>query len=143
MTTRGERGAVTVEFVLLLPVLLLLAGIVIAGARLEWARSGVEQLAASAARQASLARTSSLAQSSAQDLVRSDAAASGLTCLAGAPALALDTSGFAVPVGQPARVTARVTCGVRLADVLVPGIPGSISVEATATSTLDRYRGRG
>ena len=44
MTTRGERGAVTVEFVLLLPVLLLLAGIVIAGARLEWARSGVEQL---------------------------------------------------------------------------------------------------
>lgn len=139
--TRQQRGSATVEFVIVLPVLLLIAGSVIAGGRAWLAHAGVEQLAESAARQASISRTADQARASAIELVRRDAAASGLPCLGGV-AVSVDTSGFAVPVGQPARVNATVQCRVGLSDLLLPGIPGTVDASASATSVLDRYRAR-
>lgn len=139
---RSERGSITVEFVLILPLLLLLMAGVVGGARVWWARSTVTQLAGSAARQASITRTEGEARVKAIDLVKSDAAASGLRCVGGPPGVQLDTAGFSLPVGSPAVITAVVTCEVSLSDVLLPGFPGSLTVAATATSTLDRYRGR-
>jgi len=139
----GERGAVATEFVLIVPVLMLLLAVVVGGARVWWAKTGVQQLAASAARQASIARAPGEAQAKASALVAQDAAASGLTCAGGGPTMQLDTSGFGVPVGQTATVTASIRCAVPLSDVLLPGLPGSLEVGATATSTLDRYRARG
>ena len=57
--------------------------------------------------------------------------------------VALDVAGFAVPVGLPAQVMATVTCVVALADLALPGFPGSRTVTATAVSPLDTYRERG
>lgn len=139
--TRRQRGSATVEFVVVLPVLLLIAGSVIAGGRAWLAHAGVEQLAESAARQASISRTADQAQSSALELVRRDAAAGGLPCMGGVE-VSVDTSGFAVPVGQPASVSATVRCRVGLSDLLLPGIPGTVDASASATSVLDRYRAR-
>lgn len=139
----AERGAVATEFVLLVPVLMLLLAVVVGGARIWWAKTSVHQLAASAARQASIARTAGDAQAKASALVAQDAAASGLDCGGGGPALSLDTSGFGAPVGEAATVMASVSCAVPLSDVLLPGVPGSFEVDATAASTLDRYRARG
>ena len=138
---RGERGAAAVEFVLVLPMLLLIVGLVVAGGRIAHARALVQQVADSAARTASLARDASSAQARAAQLAAADARAAGLTC-AGGVRVRVDTAGFAIPVGQPASVTSRVTCSLTLSDLLVPGLPGSLALEAGAVSVRDRYRGR-
>lgn len=144
MSGRDQRGSTTVEFVLLLPVLVLLIGVVVAGARVWWARSSVQQLATSSARQASISRTAGDAIDGAKQLVRDDARTSGLRCAGGGPpTLDVDVSGFAVPVGQPATVRTHLACAVPLADLTLPFVGGSLTVEADAVSTLDRYRGRG
>ncbi|HOU91189.1 MAG TPA: TadE/TadG family type IV pilus assembly protein [Polyangiaceae bacterium] len=132
----------TVEFVLLLPLLMLLMGVVIAGARVWWARATVTQLADSAARQASISRTAGQAQTSAAQLVRGDAEQTGVRCVT-EPTLTLDTSGFGVPIGRAAEVRARVECAVPLSDVILPGLPGSLLVSGEAVSPLDRFRARG
>ena len=75
-------------------------------------------------------------------MVRDDATQQGLNCAGGVQVL-VDATGFSVPVGQPAQAGVTVTCTVSLNDVVVPGIPGAITVQAAAWSTLDRYRGRG
>ena len=54
----------------------------------------------------------------------------------------VDTAGFDAPVGTPAQVTATVACVVNLADLSLPGVPGTRTVTATATSPIDTYRER-
>jgi hypothetical protein len=56
--------------------------------------------------------------------------------------VAVDTSGFAVRLGQPASVTVEVSCRVRLADLALPGVPGRRILTGRAVSPLDPYRGR-
>lgn len=127
--------------VVLVPALLLFIGLVVGGARVWWAQTSVQAMADSGARQASISRTPAQASSTAEALVRRDAAASALACTGGL-GVRIDTAGFRVPVGQPATAGASVTCTVRLSDLLVPGFPGTYTVDASARSTLDRYRGR-
>ena len=54
----------------------------------------------------------------------------------------VDTAGFTAPVGAPAQVTARVSCVVALADLAVPGLPGTKTLRASFASPLDSYRER-
>nr|WP_300150048.1 TadE/TadG family type IV pilus assembly protein [Propionicimonas sp.] len=138
--TRGQTGAVAVEFAMLVPVLVLLVGLVVGGARTWLARSAVEQAAAAAARGASQARTPAQAQRTAAHLASAQAAVGGLRC--DRWALDVDARVLAGPPGQPGEVAATVTCEVPLADVLVPGWPGAITVQCRATAVVDRYRGR-
>jgi len=63
----------------------------------------------------------------------------GLDC---SPAVTVNTAGFGVPVGQPAQVSATVTCTVPLGDLIVPGMPGSRTLRAFFTSPLDPFRAR-
>lgn len=135
------RGAVAVEFAVLIPALVLLLGLVIGGGRLAHARHTVQQLADSGARAASLARTAAAARTDAELVLTSDAADADLTCQGG-PTATVDVSGFSVPVGQPAVVTVSVDCQVALADLGMPGLPGVWTVEASSESPLDRYRSR-
>ncbi|MGC3955232.1 MAG: pilus assembly protein [Propionicimonas sp.] len=138
--TTDERGAAAVELALIVPVLVLLFGIVVGGARVWLARTGVEQLAAGAARAGSLARTPSEAVAAAESLVREQATAEGLRCVE----LGVDVAAGALasPPGTPARIEVRVTCAVELSDVIVPGWPGRLTVAAQAWSVVDTYRGR-
>lgn len=136
---RDERGAAAVELALIFPVLVLLLGVVVGGARVWLARSAVEQLAAGGARAASLERTPREAVAAAEKLVRSHTS-SGLRCAE--LGVDVDAAGLAKPVGTPAEVTVQVTCTVGLGDVLVPGWPGTLAVQAAATSAVDTYRGR-
>ncbi|QLQ14411.1 MAG: pilus assembly protein [Micropruina sp.] len=139
--TRDQQGAAATEFALLVPVLVLLVGLVVGGARVWFARASVEQLAASSARAASVERTAGEAITGARRVASQQAAASGLRCTT----LSVDVSadGFSVPVGTPASVGVRVRCAVPLSDVFVPGWPGVLALEAVSESALDRYRGRG
>lgn len=140
-TRAGQRGAVAVEFAMTVPVLVLLFGLVVGGARTWLARGSVEQAASAAARGASLARTPGEAHRLAHDLAAAQAAVGGLRC--DRWGVEVDVSALAVPAGRAAEIRATVTCAVPLADVLVPGWPGSVEVRAVAGSVVDRYRGRG
>jgi hypothetical protein len=64
----------------------------------------------------------------------------GLKC--DSRSVAIGTAAFAAPPGTPASITSTVTCVVPFADVLLPKMPGSITVTATGTSALDTYRSR-
>ena len=138
--TGRQRGAVAVEFAMAVPVLVLLMGVVVGGARTWLARTTVEQAASAAARGASQARTPAEARHTAHDLAAAQAAVGSLRC--DRFTVVVDATALATSPGLPGRVAATVTCAVPLADVLVPGWPGSVEVRATATAVVDRYRGR-
>lgn len=139
--SRGGRdaGNAALELVILAPVLLFLIGLIIAAGRIAVAQGSVAAAARDAARQASIARTPQAARSAALGSARSVLAAEGLDC---SPTVRLNVSGFAVPVGQPASVSATVSCEVRLSDLLLPGVPGGKLLTATFVSPLDPYRAR-
>ncbi len=131
----------TLELAVLAPALLVLVSLVILAGRLEVASGVVEQAAAAAARSASLARDPATAQQDATAVARTELAARGLRCTG--VRVDLDLHGFAVPVGQPAQVAARVTCTLSLSGLgPVPGLPGTKTLTARAVSVLDEYRAR-
>ncbi len=138
---RGDDGSASLEFVVLAPALIALLGLMVMAGRVAVASNSVAAAADEAARSASISRTAAGARSAAQDGARRSLAQQDLEC--SSVRVDVDTGGFAVPVGLPAQVRATVTCVVRLADLALPGLPGSRTVTATAVSPLDTYRERG
>jgi Flp pilus assembly protein TadG len=136
----GERGSTTLELVVWAPGLLLIVALLTVAGRVNGANAAVEQAATDAARTASIARSSGAAQRAAATSAQATLAGQGLQCTA--TTVTVDTSGFAAPPGQPATVTATVSCPVRLADLAVPGLPGTRTVTHTAASSLDTFRER-
>lgn len=136
-----ERGgAVAIETLLIISSVVLVLMLITAGYRIAMAGNAVENVAGAAARAASIARTAGQAQNEARSVANATLATSGLAC---APSsVNVDTSGFGVPVGQPASIRVTVSCRAPLNDLLVPGLGGSRLLEASAVSPLDTYRAR-
>jgi Flp pilus assembly protein TadG len=138
--SRADTGNAALELVILAPILLALLSVVIAAGRTTVAQGSVDAAARDAARQASIALTPSAAQTAGLVSARAALARDGLDC---SPAVVIDTSQFSsVPVGQPAAVTAVVSCAVPLANLALPGLPGTALLRASFTSPLDTYRSR-
>lgn len=137
--TRGEAGDASLELVILAPAVFAILALVIAAGRTSIADGAVAAAARDAARQASLARTPGAAQAAALASASAALRQDGLDC---SPHVTVSTAGFSVPVGQPATVSAAVTCTVSLSDLLVPGMPGSRTLRASFASPLDPFRGR-
>lgn len=137
---RGERGSAAVELVLVVPALVLVLGLLVAGGRLWFARATVVEASESAARAASLARTAGEARDAGRRAGHRVLDTDGLRC-AGL-AVTVDVGGFGVPVGTPATVRSTVTCQVPFADLTLPGMPGSITVRSDGGASLDTYRAR-
>ena len=135
---RGDRGSVSLELAILAPAILLLLGALVFAGRVQTSSAAVEQAARAAARDASIARTA--------DVARSTALASAQRELAGShcasSAVAVDTAGFAAAVGTSAVIAVTVTCTISLADLAIPGLPGSHTLTGRATSPIDSYRSR-
>lgn len=136
---RADNGNAALELVILAPVLLGLLGLVIAAGRTTIAQGSVDAAARDAARQASISLTPAVAQGAAQASARAALQQDGLDC---APVVVVDTSQFATPPGEPATVTATVSCTVSLSSLALPGLPGSARLRASFTSPLDIYRSR-
>ncbi|NTW38829.1 MAG: pilus assembly protein TadE [Cellulomonadaceae bacterium] len=136
--TPDERGSTTLELAILAPALILLLGLLVFAGRIQVAASAVEHAARSAARDASLARTTDAARTAAASAADRELADS--RCVS--TSVSTDTAGFATSVGADASVTVSVTCTVSIADLAVPGLPGTRTMTATARSPLDRYRSR-
>jgi Flp pilus assembly protein TadG len=134
-----EKGDAALELIVLAPVLLALIALIIAAGRISIARGSVAAAARDAARQASLARSPGAARIAAEVSAQAALRQDGLDCV---PTVFVDTTDFGAPLGQPAQVSAIVTCQVPLADLVVPGLPGSVTLRYTFTSPLDPYRGR-
>lgn len=137
---RQDRGSASIEAAVGVPALLLFIALIIGAGRVAIAHQAVEAAAAEAARSATIERTRADAAHAAEAAATATLANQQLRCLS--TQIVVDTTGFTVAVGTPASVTATVTCVVDLADVSVPGLPGSLTISATVSSPLDTYRGR-
>lgn len=137
---RDDRGSVTLELAILAPALLLVLGALILAGRVQVAGGAVEQAARSAAREASLARTPDQAREAAVAAADRELAAAGIDCAT--TAVTVDVTGFRAPVGQDAIVRVSVECSVSMADLAIPGFPGSRTMNADGVSPLDRFRSR-
>lgn len=136
---RHERGSSTIELAVLTPAVILMLGLVIMAGRVALAKQAVDTVAYDAARAASIARDAADARSSARTAAQYSLTNNHLSC---APNTVIDTSGFNRPPGQPATVTVAISCTVKLSDLALPGVPGTLTITRTATSPLDTFRER-
>ena len=141
MRRRREAGSAAIEAAVGLPAFMLFIALVILAGRLAITTQAVQASASEAARVASIARTQGAATSGATTAATSSLANQNLRCVRST--VTVDTAGFDAPVGTPARVTATVACVVSVADLSLPGVPGTRTVSATASSPIDTYRERG
>ena len=138
---RDERGSAGIEAAIGLPAFALFVGLIIFGGRTATTHSAVESAATDAARSASIARTSTEAKHDAATAARASLANQDIHCLR--VSVVVDVADFSKPVGVPGSVTATVECLLDLADLSVPGVPGSRLIKATVNSPLDTWRERG
>ena len=135
-----ETGSIPLERAILAPAGLLIISVVIFAGRVALAHQSLDGAAASAAREASISRTQPAANSAATAAAAQTLTQQGLDCAT--TSVSVDTTGFASPAGTPATISATVTCVVPLADLAIPGIPGSMTITGNASSPLDTYRER-
>ncbi|MET7930861.1 TadE family protein [Streptomyces sp. NPDC005349] len=140
-STPQDRGSAAIEAAIILPSLLVFLCLAIAGGRLVMSGSKVDAAAQDAAREASIHRTAASAQDAARAAATESLADQGITCASSS--ITINASGLNVPIGQVATVSATVSCTVDLSDLLLPGAPGSRTMQSTATSVVDQYRQKG
>lgn len=138
---RDEQGSATVEAVVGIPAFVLFVGLIIFGGRTATTHAAVESAAADAARSASIARSAGTAKDEAESAARASLSNQDVNCLR--ITVTVDVSDFAKPIGEPGAVSATVECLLDLADLSVPGVPGSRRINASVSSPLDVWKERG
>lgn len=133
-----DAGSTTLEVAILTPALILVLGAMIVVGRVQLAAGAVEHAAAVAAREASLARTTSVATAAAQSAVDRELAATDCS----ASSVTVDATGLSAPIGQPATVSVTVRCDIDLSDLAIPVLPGTRTLTGSAISSVDTWRQR-
>lgn len=129
---RGDQGSITVELVILAPLVgILLAGVVLVG-RVQSARADLEGVARAAARDLSLARD----PDAATEQVEADAAAA---LRVGSPTCRTMAFEAAITASD---VSVTVACVVDLQAASVLPVPATITLDASAREIIDVYRER-
>jgi Flp pilus assembly protein TadG len=134
LRSRSQRGAVGVEMVIVVPVVMLLLELGVAGGRHAQAQSLADSAAYGAARAASLAADPAQAMTAATDAAAASLAQAGSACTSWTVNPQL--GGFQ-PGGS---VTVDVTCQVSFSDLTLLPLPGSVGVTGHAVSPIDEYR---
>ena len=137
---RPERGSAALEAAIGVPAFMLFVALIVLAGRVAITTQAVDSAATASARTASIARTAGDANATARTAAASSLADQNLHCVS--TTVTLDTTGFSAPLGTPATVTATVRCVVNLTDLALPGVPGTKTVTATATSPVDTFRER-
>jgi hypothetical protein len=120
--------------------MLLFIGLLVVGGRLALAGNAVQSAAYAAAREATLARTAATAQSAGENAANFSLNSNGVTCID--RIVQVNTLGFNQALGTTGTVEATLTCRVNLSDSGLPGLPGSVELERSASSPVDPYRQR-
>ena len=131
---RDDSGRTTLEVVVLGPLLILLLLFTVYCGRIVTAKLDVSSAARSAARAASLARTTDAAHQQATDAATGTLSAHSRTC--GDPQITIDTTDLR-PGGS---VTVSVTCTVPVGDLFLSAV-GDKRMTASSTSPIDAFRG--
>jgi hypothetical protein len=134
----GDRGVVTTELVIVMPVLICFLFMVIAAGRLTDARSDVVGAAGDAARVASLQRSAAAARVQAQAAATDTVSGENLNCRGG-PQVETEF----LPSGQferGATVHVEVTCTVDTRDLTFIGLPLSVTLFEEAWEPIDAHR---
>jgi Flp pilus assembly protein TadG len=131
---RGEQGQAIAELVIVAPVLLLVVVLMVGIGRIDSAQGDVQAAARAGVQAAVVQADPNDAQLQATSVADSTLAGAGLTCES--PQVATDVSDF-TPGGW---VSVNVTCVTSLADVTVPGLPGSKTLTATSRAHIDPFR---
>ena len=127
----AERGTMSIEMVVLVPVLLLITMVAVAGGRIVSAQGMVEAASRDAARAASMERSVGAASTAAnRSLSQADTA--NASCSAG-----VDVGGFR----RGGAVTVSVSCRVKLSDLGLVFLPGTTVVKAESSAPVDQWRG--
>ncbi len=134
---KDDRGSLTVELVLLTPALLIVVLTIVAFGRVSESRQQVAEAAGAGADAAAVGSDAPRAVSGAELDARAEVAGHLHTC--GNPQIDTDTSHF-YPGGF---VTVTVICHIALSDLLVPGMPGSTTIQASSTAPIDPFRAVG
>ena len=58
------------------------------------------------------------------------------------PTVSVDAAALLNAPGVDGEASVRVQCQVPLADLLVPGLPGAVTIDREATSPVDTFRER-
>ncbi|MGC5224518.1 pilus assembly protein [Micromonospora sp. DT81.3] len=135
-----DRGSSGLEIVILAPAFVAILVLLAAGGRLALAGNAVESAASAAAREASLARSSSSAQTAAEAMARTSMTQAGVNCQT--LSVVIDSSGLNAPIGTTGTVGATVTCTVALNAAAMIGLPGTRDLTGAAISPVDAYRER-
>lgn len=130
---RDDRGTMTVELVLLTPLLFALLAFLVGLGRAADARGQLTGAVRDAARAASLAPTPAAAATAARETALADLQGAALHCRN--PQITTDTALF-TPGGQ---VSVTIRCTLDLAQLVVSGLPGHSTLSATSTAPLDTY----
>jgi Flp pilus assembly protein TadG len=124
----------TVELVLLAPAVVLFALVAVGLGRIEQARQELADAAHAGAEAASVVASPAQAAIAAADAAKPAVAGQAHVCAE--PAIETDSSSF----GPPGRVQVTVACRVALSDLLLPGLPGTVLLQATQGAPVDPYR---
>jgi len=136
---RGERGGAAVEIVVVAPLLILMLFFVVGLGRLGTAREAVDGAARDGAREASIARDTNDAITTAQQVATDTLAEKKVSC--SNPNVDVQ---FAPKPGQltaGGTVKVVVDCTVQNGDVAFPGMPGTKTMRGESTAVVDTYRG--
>jgi TadE-like protein len=134
----GDRGVVTTELVIVMPVLICFLFLVIAAGRLTDAKSDVVGAASDAARVASLQQSADAARTQAQAAATDTVSGENLNCKDGPQ---VDTE--FLPSGEferGATVHVEVTCTVNTRDLTFIGLPLSVTLFEEAWEPIDAHR---
>ena len=134
----GDRGVVTTELVIVMPVLICFLFMVIAAGRLTDASSDVVGAAGDAARVASLQQSAAAARVQAQAAATDTVSGENLNCKGG-PQVETEF----LPRGQferGATVHVEVTCTVDTRDLTFIGLPLSVTLFEEAWEPIDAHR---
>lgn len=137
----GDRGSVTLEWVLWAPVILLVISFGLIGSRAVAAQQTVASAANVAARAATLEGDASSGQQAAIDATQIALGNASFACAS--TDVQVDASQLNLPLGQTGLVTVTVTCVADFSSIALPGLPGSATLTATASSPIDAYTERG
>jgi Flp pilus assembly protein TadG len=135
---RGDDGAISIEFVIVTPMIFLIFALVYVFGRVAWANGNLDSATRDAARVASQAPDAASAQTAAESVV--DTQFAHFHCTNGPSA-----DGFPVVVvdgpfvaGNTLTVTAK--CTYSLSDAALPGAPGSVTATSVFSSMIDPNR---
>ena len=131
---RTDAGSVTVELVVLAPVVLAVLLFTVGLGRIENAQGKVDGAARDAARAASLAGDPSTATADARSTAAADIAGTDIDCAN--LTVTVDTSRF-IAGGT---VSVRVACTADLADLAISGLPGRKTLTASSVAPIETFR---